>query len=202
MFLTEIAFYLFALTLISSAIFVVMAQNPVHSVLFLIMAFFNAAALFILMGAEFLAMILLIVYIGAVAVLFLFVVMMLDIDFTRLREGFWQYLPVGLLLGVFLLGELIFLLQSAPTMMESLPAPPAALLAEEPNIETLGNVLYTRYIHFFQAAGLILLIAMIGAIALTLRPRPNVRRQDPARQSARRREDSLEIKKVYPGEGL
>ena len=197
--LTQIAFYLFSAALLAMASGVILARNPVHSVLFLIMAFFNAACLFILMGAEFLAMILLIVYIGAVAVLFLFVVMMLDIDFVALREGFWNYLPIGLALGVVLASELI-LLAALPTVAPAPAPPPPEIL--QPNIERLGEVLYTRYAHFFQMAGIILLIAMVGAIVLTLRPREGIRRQDAARQVSRKREDSVEIRKVQSGEGL
>ncbi len=175
-----LAFYslLIFLVMIASAMMVIVARNPVHSVLFLILAFFNAAALFVLLGAEFLAMILVIVYVGAVAVLFLFVVMMLDIDFTALRKGFMQYLPLGAVIGIVLFGEL---LGSCSGWLEravtSATPEPHATPGNISNTEALGRVLYTDYIFYFQTAGLILLVAMIGAIVLTLRHRPGVRRQ-------------------------
>ena len=165
-------FYLLAAVTVASGVMVISARNPVHSVLFLILAFFNSAGLFILIGAEFLAMILVVVYVGAVAVLFMFVVMMLDINFVRLREGFMQYLPVGVLVGVILLAELVLVggtwaLQDAAQPCRR-PRPAAAVT----NTEALGNLLYTDYFYLFQAAGLILLVAIIGAITLTLRTRP------------------------------
>ncbi|GAB4119345.1 MAG: NADH-quinone oxidoreductase subunit J [Rhodothalassiaceae bacterium] len=196
------AFWLFAGVTVASAFMVIAARNPVHSVLFLILAFFNSAALFLLLGAEFLAMILLIVYVGAVAVLFLFVVMMLDINFVRLREGFLDYLPVGALIGLVLLVELVFVLagwQLAPSMSMA-PALPA--MPEMTNTEALGALLYTRYVYVFQAAGLILLIAMIGAIVLTLRKRPGVKKQNIGRQVRRTAKDAIEIRKVKVGEGI
>jgi NADH-quinone oxidoreductase subunit J len=182
---------------------VIAARNPVHSVLFLILAFFSSAGLFVLMGAEFLAMILVVVYVGAVAVLFLFVVMMLDIDFVELREGFLQYLPVGALVGLVLLVELILVLGTATTAPEvagagTLPVPP---VTEVTNTRALGDVLYTRYVYLFEAAGMLLLIAMVGAIVLTLRQREGVRKQSIAAQVHRRPEDSIELKKVEPGQG-
>jgi NADH-quinone oxidoreductase subunit J len=183
---------------------VVASRNPVHSVLFLILAFVNAAALFILLGAEFLAMILIIVYVGAVLVLFLFVVMMLDVDFAELRQGFLQYLPIGALLGGILLIELVLVLVGwtiAPGARQTIAAPippPASML----NAEALGHVLYTRYVYFFQAAGVVLLVAMIGAIVLTLRHKPYVKRQSIAEQIARTKASAIEIVKVRPGQGL
>jgi NADH-quinone oxidoreductase subunit J len=183
--IAALAFYAFAAVLIGSAVMVVTSRNPVHSVLFLILAFFNAAGLFLIAGAEFLAMILVIVYVGAVAVLFLFVVMMLDIDFSRLREGFQRYAPVGALIGLVLLVQLVMVMISwrmAPGAMAlRLNETPSDL----PNAEALGRILYTDYIYLFQGCGLILLVAMIGAIVLTLRDKPNSKRQNIAEQIAR-----------------
>jgi NADH-quinone oxidoreductase subunit J len=202
MILAALFFYLFAGVCIASAFMVIASKNPVHSVLFLILAFVNAAGLFVLMGAEFLAMILVVVYVGAVAVLFLFVVMMLDVDFAELREGFLQYLPVGALVGIVFLAELLLVVGAwviGPTMPQAIAAPiPAGVT----NTEALGLVLYTRYVYFFQAAGLVLLVAMIGAIVLTLRHKPNVRRQNISDQVARSPADTLEIRQVRPGQGL
>jgi NADH-quinone oxidoreductase subunit J len=184
---------------------VVSAKNPVHSVLFLILAFFNSAGLFVLLGAEFLAMILVIVYVGAVAVLFLFVVMMLDIDFAELRSGFMRYLPIGALVGVILLVELVFFVLLnwviAPGIagLGAAPLPPSA--AAVSNTRALGDLLYTRYIFAFQAAGLILLVAMIGAIVLTLRQRVGVRRQSVPQQLARTRAEAVALVKVPLGGG-
>ena len=197
-------FYLFAGVCIASAFMVIAARNPVHSVLFLILAFVNAAGLFVLMGAEFLAMILVIVYVGAVAVLFLFVVMMLDVDFVELRQGVLQYLPVGAVVGVILLTELVLVVGTwaiAPELQKSIamPIPPAATTL---NTEALGQVLYTRYVYFFQAAGVVLLVAMIGAIVLTLHHKPKARRQSISEQVARTKATSIEIVKVRPGQGL
>ncbi len=192
------AFYLFATIAVASGVMVIAARNPVHSVLFLILAFFNSAGLFILMGAEFLAMILVVVYVGAVAVLFLFVVMMLDINFVELRQGFLRYLPFGALVALALFAELALVLGSwlasaeAPSVAR-VPTPPVDQVT---NTHALGAVLYTDYIYLFQAAGVVLLIAMIGAIVLTLRQREGVRRQSVSRQLARRREESVELKKV------
>jgi NADH-quinone oxidoreductase subunit J len=197
-------FYLFAGMCIAAAFMVIAAKNPVHSVLFLILAFVNAAGLFILLGAEFLALILVIVYVGAVLVLFLFVVMMLDVDFAELREGFLQYLPIGGFVGVVLLIELVLVL-GAWTIgadAQQAVATPIRPVATMPNTEALGHVLYTRYVYFFQAAGLVLLVAMIGAIVLTLQHKPGVRRQNIAHQVARTKATAIEIVKVRPGQGL
>ena len=196
--LSALFFYLFATVAIAAAFMVIAARNPVHSVLFLILAFVNAAGLFVLVGAEFLAMILVVVYVGAVAVLFLFVVMMLDVDFAELRQGFLQYLPVGAIVGFIFLAELLLIAGTWITgagvagAIRS-PIPPASQVT---NTQALGRVLYTTYVHFFELAGLVLLVAMIGAIVLTLRSRPGVRRQKPSEQINRRREDSIEVVKV------
>jgi NADH-quinone oxidoreductase subunit J len=201
---TTLFFYLFACVCVASGFMVVAARNPVHSVLFLILAFVNAAGLFVLLGAEFLAMILVVVYVGAVAVLFLFVVMMLDVDFAELRQGALNYLPVGALIGIIFLVELVLVLGGwaigpAATHAIVSPIPP---IASVPNTQALGLVLYTRYIYFFQAAGLVLLIAMIGAIVLTLRHKPNVKRQVIADQVARTKATAIEIRHVRPGQGI
>jgi NADH-quinone oxidoreductase subunit J len=203
MILQTIAFYLFSAVLIAAAVMVISARNPVHSVLFLILAFFNAAGLFVLLGAEFLAMILVVVYVGAVAVLFLFVVMMLDINLAELRQGFLQYLPIGALIGLILLVELFFVVvgwQLHPDVASLIQAPMPALAARH-NTAALGDILYTRYAFLFQSAGVILLIAMIGAIVLTLRHR-DVRRQKISSQVARRPKEAIEIRKIRPGEGI
>jgi NADH-quinone oxidoreductase subunit J len=197
-------FYLFAGVCIASAFMVIAAKNPVHSVLFLILAFVNAAGLFVLLGAEFLAMILIIVYVGAVLVLFLFVVMMLDVDFAELRQGFLQYMPIGAVVGGILLVELVLVLFTwtvGPDVQQAIatPAPPIARML---NTEALGHVLYTRYVYFFQAAGIVLLVAMIGAIVLTLQHKPKVKRQNIADQVARTKATAIEIVKVRPGQGL
>ncbi len=204
MVLQGLAFYLFATITVASGVMVISARNPVHSVLFLILAFFNAAGMFILMGAEFLAMILVVVYVGAVAVLFLFVVMMLDISTAQVREGFLQYLPVGGLIGLILLIELLMVIGAwvavpAAEGTARMPIPPLDVAA---NTEAIGAVLYTTYVHLFQIAGLILLVAMVGAIVLTLRHRPGVRRQRVGDQVAVRREDVVEVRKVPTGEGV
>lgn len=198
--LSAFAFYLFSAVLLLSAGGVVFARNPVHAVLFLILAFFNASGLFILMGAEFLAFILLIVYVGAVAVLFLFVIMMLDIGPTALRRGAMKMLLPGLGIGALLLVELSLLYAS----WEDRPVPAKVAPPEAPltNTEALGRVLYTDYLYAFQISGLILLVAMIGAIVLTHRVRPDVRRQKVSDQTARRVSDVLEIVKVRPGTGI
>ncbi len=201
MIVQALVFYLFAAVLIASAVMVISARNPVHSVLFLILAFFNAAGLFVLLGAAFLAMILVIVYVGAVAVLFMFVVMMLDINFVRLREGFLQYLPIGALIGLILLAELVAIFVGwvfAPGAPDVLAAP---ILGGITNTEALGRILYTDYIFLFQVAGLILLVAMVGAIVLTHRRREGVRRQVISRQLSRRREDVIEVRDIAPGSG-
>src|SRR5438309_6599013 len=203
--LAALAFYLFAAVLIASAVMVIAAKNPVHSVLFLILAFFNAAGLFVLMGAEFLAMILVIVYVGAVAVLFLFVVMMLDIDFAELRSGFTRYLPIGALIGFILLAELLLIFGSwviAPGVAGIEAAPLPANAAALTNTRALGDLLYTRYIFAFQAAGVILLVAMIGAIVLTLRSRVGLRHQSISAQLARTRAEAVEVVKVPIGGGV
>ncbi len=204
MILSAIAFYGFSSVAIAAGVMVISARNPVHSVLFLILAFFNAAGLFILMGAEFIAFILVIVYVGAVAVLFMFVVMMLDINLVEMRQGFLQYLPIGGLIGTVLLIELIFVVTSWAVAPESggLLAAKAPALAEVHNTEALGRLLYTKYIYLFQGAGMILLLAMVGAIVLTLRARPGVRRQRIGDQVELRREDVIEVKNVPTGTGI
>jgi NADH-quinone oxidoreductase subunit J len=204
MILQAIFFYLFAGVCIASAIMVIAARNPVHSVLFLILAFVNAAGLFVLVGAEFLAMILIVVYVGAVAVLFLFVVMMLDVDFAELRHGFLNYLPIGFVVGGILLAELLFVVIAQvirPGVAKTITAPVPASSAVS-NTQALGLVLYTRYVYFFEAAGVILLVAMVGAIVLTLHRRADVKRQAIAQQVARRRSSAIDIVKVKPGQGL
>jgi NADH-quinone oxidoreductase subunit J len=194
-------FYLFAGICVGSAFMVIAARNPVHSVLYLILAFVNAAGLFVMMGAEFLAMILIVVYVGAVAVLFLFVVMMLDVDFAELKQGALQYLPIGMLVGGIFLAELV-LVVGAWAIGSGVPqAITSPIPAKIPNTEAIGLVLYTRYVYFFQAAGIILLVAMIGAIVLTLHHRVRVRRQNIAAQVTRTPAASIEIVKVQPGQG-
>lgn len=204
MILPALFFYLFAGLCVASAFMVIAARNPVHSVLYLILAFVNAAGLFLLLGAEFLAMILVVVYVGAVAVLFLFVVMMLDVDFVEMREGFLQYLPVGALIGIIFLVEILLVVGTwsigpgIPRVIAA-PIPP---MSDVTNTEAIGLVLYTRYLYFFQAAGLVLLVAMIGAIVLTLRHKENIKRQNIAAQVARSPATSIEIRHVRPGQGL
>lgn len=198
-------FYLFSAVVVASGFMVISARNPVHAVLFLILAFFNSAGLFILLGAEFLAMILIIVYVGAVAVLFLFVVMMLDVDFAELRAGFIQYLPVAATIGIVLLIELILVLGSwsiSPDLLETVASPFVPGATDVTNTEAIGNVLYTKYVYFFEVAGLILLTAMVGAIVLTLRQKEGVKRQSIAAQVARKPDTAIEIKPVKPGTGL
>src|SRR5947208_12271726 len=207
MIVAAIFFYLFAGVCIASAVMVIAARNPVNAVLFLIIGFVNAAGLFVLMGAEFLAMILIVVYVGAVAVLFLFVVMMLDVDFAELRQGFLQYLPAGALVGAIFLAELILVVGGwtvtpDATQAIALQIPDPTGYSGTPNTKALGLVLYTRYVYFFQAAGLILLVAMVGAIVLTLRHKPNVRRQNIAEQVERSKATAVEVVKVRPGQGL
>ena len=197
-------FYLFAFVMVASGFMVIAARNPVHSVLFLILAFVNAAGLFLLTGAEFLAMILLVVYVGAVAVLFLFVVMMLDVDFAELKSGALQYAPIGALVGLILAAELIIVLGGsifAPSLTAA-PVQPTPDLATRSNTAALGDILYTDYIYFFQIAGLVLLVAMIGAIVLTLRHKPNIKRQDITQQVARTPATGVEIKQVETGKGI
>jgi NADH-quinone oxidoreductase subunit J len=195
-------FYLFAGITVASAFMVISSRNPVHSVLFLILAFCSAAGLFLLMGAEFLAMILVVVYVGAVAVLFLFVVMMLDVDFAELREGFLQYLPVGALVGLIVLAELVLVVGGWVSSGNAPKASAAPMPTDVTNAQALGRVLYTDYLYFFQISGLILLVAMMGAIVLTLRHKVNVRRQNIAAQNARSKADSLEVVKVKTGHGI
>jgi NADH-quinone oxidoreductase subunit J len=201
---TAAFFYLFSGIAIASAFMVIAAKNPVHSVLFLILAFVNAAGLFLLIGAEFLAMLLIVVYVGAVSVLFLFVVMMLDVDFAALRQGFLQYLPIGALIGVIFLVELLLVLGTWSLDPNLVRAPVVGIPAQDimTNTEALGVVLYTRYAFLFQLAGLILLVAMIGAIVLTLRDRVGVRRQDIATQNMRSAATAIEVRKVPSREGV
>ncbi|MGB7406491.1 MAG: NADH-quinone oxidoreductase subunit J [Pacificimonas sp.] len=199
-----IIFYMLAGIVLLSGTMVILSKNPVHCVLWLILAFFNTAGLFLLLGAEFLAMILVIVYVGAVAVLFLFVVMMLDIDFVRLREGFVSYLPFGLLLAGVLAVELIIAVGAAVVVgsPEEPVTPVVTSLIGVSNTEALGALIYTKYVYIFQAAGMILLTAMIGAIVLTHRTRGGVKRQNIGRQVARRPEDSVQMKKPGIGQGI
>src|SRR5215203_3012111 len=203
-YLPAIFFYLFSAVTVGSAFMVIASRNPVHSVLFLILAFVNASGLFMLAGAEFLAMLLIVVYVGAVAVLFLFVVMMLDVDFAELREGFLQYLPIGALIGVIFLMELLLVVGTWAVDPSFIQAPTAAVTVGEPltNSQAIGRVLYTQYFYFFQAAGLILLVAMIGAIVLTLRERLGVKRQDISQQVRRTQETAVEVRKVPFREGV
>jgi NADH-quinone oxidoreductase subunit J len=195
-------FYLFAAIAVASAVMVISARNPVHSVLFLILCFFNAAGLFVLLGAEFLAMILVVVYVGAVAVLFLFVVMMLDVDFVQLREGMLNYLPVGATIGFIVLVELALVVGSWVIDPASVQARGAPTPTDITNTEALGRILYTDFIFYFQAAGLVLLVAMVGAIVLTLRHKVGVKRQDISVQVARNPATAIEVIKVKPGQGI
>lgn len=206
-----LAFYVFAAAAIASALMVVASKNPVHSVLFLISAFISAAGLFVLMGAEYLAMLLIVVYVGAVAVLFLFVVMMLDVDFVEMKQGFLQYLPIGGALAAVVVFELILVVSvwafpSDVELARAHPAPTAAETVADPNgptnIEALGLILYTDYIHYFQIAGIVLLVAMIGAIILTFRTREGVKKQDAAAQIGRKREEGVELVDIPTGQGL
>ncbi len=197
----QVFFYLFSTVMIGSAFMVIAARNPVHSVLFLILAFVNAAGLFLILGAEFLAMLLVIVYVGAVAVLFLFVVMMLDVDFAELKQGFLQYLPVGSLIGAVVLIELVLVLSSWSASSASVGAAGAPTPSDVSNTLAIGRVLYTKYVYFFQAAGLVLLTAMIGAIVLTLRHKPDVKRQVIADQNERDKSD-VKLQKVPSRAGV
>ena len=203
MYLYSITFYIFSLVAVLSALMVISARNPVHSVLFLILSFVNASGLFVLLGAEFLAMILVVVYVGAVAVLFLFVVMMLDINFVKLREGFLQYLPFGALLGIVLIIELgiLFLTRSFSenSLSKFVESP---VMNDVENTKLIGQVLYTDYFYLFQISGLILLVAMVGSITLTLRDRGQVKRQNISQQNYVNANDSIEKKKVKLGEGI
>ena len=209
--IATLAFYVFALSAIAAGMMVIASRNPVHSVLFLILAFISASGLFVLMGAEYLAMLLVVVYVGAVAVLFLFVVMMLDVDFVELKQGFLQYVPIGGAIAAIVVVELILVVSvwafpDDAALRRAHPAPTAAETVADPaganNIESLGLILYTDYVHYFQIAGVILLVAMIGAITLTFRTREGVKKQDPAEQASRRREDAVEIRKVTTGHGI
>jgi NADH-quinone oxidoreductase subunit J len=195
-------FYVFAIITVASALMVISSRNPVHSVLFLILAFVNSAGLFMLAGAEFLALILIVVYVGAVAVLFLFVVMMLDVDFASMRQGFLQYMPIGAIVGLIMFLELLLVAGTfvlAPHMASENAVPIAASVS---NIRALGDAIYTRYVFIFQAAGGVLLVAMVGAIVLTLQHRVYVKRQDPTRQSSRKRHEAVEVVSVKSGQGL
>ena len=198
--LTALFFYLFAGLCVGSAFMVIAAPNPVHAVLFLILAFFNAAGLFVLLGAEFLAMILIVVYVGAVLVLFLFVVMMLDVDFAELRAGFLKYLPIGATVGILLLIELIFIVTAWAVAPGAVAQAPVS--GSIGNTRALGQILYTKSVYLFEAAGLILLVAMIGAIVLTLHHKRDVKRQNVPQQVARRREEAVELVEVETGRGL
>jgi len=201
--LQGIAFYLLATVAVVSGLLVVTAKNPVHSVLFLILAFFSSAGLFVLLGAEFLAMLLVVVYVGAVAVLFLFVVMMLDVDFVGLREGFARYMPIAVIVAGILLIEMILITSAVVTGGAGATATAVQVATPETsNIEAIGRVLYTDYVYFFQAAGIVLLIAMIGAIVLTLRHKPGVRRQKVHDQVTRDAKTAIEIKGVVSGAGV
>ena len=200
--ISALFFYLFAGVCVASAVMVIVSRNPVHSVLFLILAFVNASGLFVLMGAEFLGMMLIVVYVGAVAVLFLFVIMMLDVDFVELREGFIAYLPIGIVIGGIFMVELLLVVFSwviNPGIAKQITA---AIPTNVSNTEALGLVLYTKYIHYFQIAGMVLLVAMIGAIVLTLRHKAKVKRQDINVQNARTPELAMSVRKVASGQGL
>ena len=195
-------FYVFAVITVASALMVIASRNPVHSVLFLILCFVNSAGLFMLAGAEFLALILIVVYVGAVAVLFLFVTMMLDVDFASLRQGMLQYAPVGVVIGAILLLELLLVGGSyvmSPTVTAASVVPINHAID---NTHALGQVLYTRYVFLFQGAAGVLLVAMVGAIVLTLQHKPNVKRQDVAHQTSRKRSEGVELIKVKTGQGL
>ena len=204
MIIQTLSFYLFAIVTVIAAVMVISARNPVHSVLFLILAFFNSAGLFVLLGAEFLAMIMVVVYVGAVAVLFMFVVMMLDVNVAELRQGVLQYLPLGGIVGLILLLELAMVVGGfiiSPEVSQRFAAP-APINTDVPNTEALGSILYTKYVYFFQAAGMILLVAMIGAIVLTHRSREGTRKQQISNQVNRRPEETIEINKVSSGSGI
>jgi NADH-quinone oxidoreductase subunit J len=208
--LQAIAFYLMAAVTVAAGFCVVSARNPVHSVLWLILAFFSAAGLFVLMGAEFLAMLLVVVYVGAVAVLFLFVVMMLDVDFAALRQGFARYMPLGLLIAVFLAAEMVLVSATVAgggaARGNATPMASGAGVSSDggalSNAEAIGRVLYTDYIYFFQAAGMVLLVAMIGAIVLTLRHKPGVKRQVMMDQVLRTPATGMKLVNPKVGEGI
>lgn len=199
--IADLAFYLFSIVLVFSALMVIGARNPVHSVLFLILAFFNAAGLFVLLGAEYLAMTLVIVYVGAVATLFLFVIMMLDIDFASLRQGFLKYLPIGGAVAAVFFAELMVAITAALKVPHKMAGKAVPFVQDMPNTQMIGVVLYTDYFYIFQVAGLILLVAMIGAIVLTHRVRPDVRRQKIFGQVNRKRSNAVELVKVKSGQG-
>jgi NADH-quinone oxidoreductase subunit J len=203
--LQAVAFYMLAVVSVAGALGVISARNPVHSVLFLILTFFSAAGLFVLLGAEFLAMLLVVVYVGAVAVLFLFVVMMLDVDFAQFRQGFARYLPFGGVVAALLLVEMIMVSSAVATNGAASGAghvAPTVPLTALTNAEAIGRVLYTDYVYFFQAAGIVLLIAMIGAIVLTSHHRPNVRRQSVSKQVARTRKTGMQVVQIKSGDGV
>ena len=202
MILQAIAFWILAGVAVSAAFMVVAARNPVRSVMWLILTFFTTAGLFVLIGAEFLAMLLVVVYVGAVAVLFLFVVMMLDVDFVELKQGFLQYMPVGALIALIMLAEMAFVGASWAASRGETAAQPPAIPVSASNIEAIGAVLYTEYVYFFQAAGMVLLVAMIGAIVLTLRHREGVKRQDIGKQVGRKRDEAVELVDIEQGEGI
>ena len=204
MIVQALAFYLFAAVTVACGVMVITSRNPVHAVLFLILAFFNAAGLFVLQGAEFLAMILVIVYVGAVAVLFLFVVMMLDVNFAELRSGFAKYLPIGAVIGLILLAELVLIggswvISDQSGTIAAAPTPDAASVH---NTEAIGQLLYTKYVYLFQGAGMVLLVAMVGAIVLTLRTREGVKRQNISAQVSRSSADEVKVVKVQTGSGI
>ncbi|MGB0694732.1 MAG: NADH-quinone oxidoreductase subunit J [Rhodospirillaceae bacterium] len=204
MIVMALVFYMLATVMVVAAFMVVISRNPVHSVLWLILTFFNSAGLFLLLGAEFVAMLVVVVYVGAVAVLFLFVVMMLDINYLKLREGFLNYMPIGAAIAFVLLAEMA-VLAGGWVIAGDAPAHLAAPVPTDPEItnsQALGRILYTDYVYLFQAAGMVLLVAMIGSIMLTLRKHPKVLRQKVADQMARRKEDSLQLNKVEPGKGI
>jgi NADH-quinone oxidoreductase subunit J len=202
MILPALFFYLFAGVCVASAVMVIVSRNPVHSVLFLILAFVNASGLFVLMGAEFLGMMLIVVYVGAVAVLFLFVIMMLDVDFVELREGFLEYLPIGLVIGAVFLVELLLVAGGWVINPGTVKQITAAIPTNVNNTEALGLVLYSKYIHYTEIASMVLLVAMIGAIVLTLRHKAKVKRQDINVQNARTPELAMAVRKVTSGQGL
>ena len=195
-------FYLFAAVVVASAFMVIAARNPVHSVLWLILAFFNAAGLFLLLGAEFLAMILVVVYVGAVAVLFLFVVMMLDVDFAELRQGFLQYVPIGAMIGIIFLVELLLVLTTWTFAPETVAVAQVPIPDDMSNTAAIGQLMYTKYVLFFQLAGMVLLVAMVGAIVLTLRHKAGIKRQDISVQVARTPATAIEVRKVESGKGI
>ncbi|MEO5807173.1 NADH-quinone oxidoreductase subunit J [Devosia sp.] len=200
--LPQFFFYVFSTIAVISALMVISSRNPVHSVLFLILVFLNASGLFLLAGAEFLALLLIVVYVGAVMVLFLFVVMMLDVDFGSMRQGILQYMPIGVVIGVILLLELVLVAGSFVVAPQLTGAAALPIDMGVQNTKALGLVIYTRYVFLFQGAGAVLLVAMIGAIVLTLRHKVNIKRQDPVRQAARKPADAMKVVKVKSGQGL